>query len=343
MKLTEEMIFSAIRGAAYITKESEGILAHRFNPAEEKYHRLRNDSHHLRSKATAGVCLAFYTDAESIDLSISVEPGSSRTYYSIDVLVDSTFVGSLNNLNGNVLAGDYKGVVLPLDPRSGSIYLGNNGRKLVELYLPWSMRCFIKDITLNGATEFTPYTRPKMLIAYGDSITQGYDAVHPSSRYAARLAKALDAVEYNKAIGGAVFNASYADTADKALNPDYVSIAYGVNDWGRVSPEDFLSEAKGFITRLSKSYPKANLIVITPIWYSAIGETRKLGKFEDISRLINEAVAGIDNLTLIEGLPLVPHEREMFGDLSLHPNDKGFTCYADSLIKKLGEKGYEIK
>ena len=42
----------------------------------------------------------------------------------------------------------------------------------------------------------------------------------------------------------------------------------------------------------------------------------------------------IDNITVIRGFDLVLHEEQYFGDLQLHPNDKGFEAYFANWMKQ---------
>ena len=48
---------------------------------------------------------------------------------------------------------------------------------------------------------------------------------------------------------------------------------------------------------------------------------------------IKEVFENQENITVVSGFDLVPHDENLFGDLSLHPNDKGFAYYVDTLKK----------
>ena len=52
----------------------------------------------------------------------------------------------------------------------------------------------------------------------------------------ARLADALGAEEVNKAIGGECFFPELAATKED-FQPEYITVAYGTNDWSRKSAE----------------------------------------------------------------------------------------------------------
>ena len=70
------------------------------------------------------------------------------------------------------------------------------------------------------------------LLAFGDSITQGVDVVHPSLAYAPTLARLMDADSRNKGIGGEVFFPALLEEKED-LDPDFVTVAYGSNDWSK--------------------------------------------------------------------------------------------------------------
>ena len=52
------------------------------------------------------------------------------------------------------------------------------------------------------------------------------------------------------------------------------------------------------------------------------------------------AVENIEGVKVICGRKLVPEQRELFGDLTLHPADKGFDYYTENLINELKKIGY---
>ena len=52
---------------------------------------------------------------------------------------------------------------------------------------------------------------------------------------------------------------------------------------------------------------------------------------------IREVTAELKNVKVISGFDLVGHDKKLFADLRLHPNDAGFNQYFDNLSKKIGE------
>ena len=64
--------------------------------------------------------------------------------------------------------------------------------KTVTVHLPWSMRVQIAEVSVDdGAFVEAVKGNGKKILFYGDSITQGYDAMRPSNRYAGKVAEML--------------------------------------------------------------------------------------------------------------------------------------------------------
>ena len=59
-----------------------------------------------------------------------------------------------------------------------------------------------------------------------------------------------------------------------------------------------------------------------------------IGSFADVRAAIIEEIARL-GLRHIDGLTLVPHSPAFMADLTLHPNDLGFSLYAQNLIAEL--------
>ena len=124
-----------------------------------------------------------------------------------------------------------------------------------------------------------------------------------------------------------------ADTKEDFV-PDYVTVAYGVNDWAKCSLKEFLGNCKSFFCNVSENYPTSKIFVITPIW-SKLNYDSPLGTLENVGKLIEEQAAEFANISVIQGFRFVPQEESLFGDGHLHPNDAGFDCYFENLKKAI--------
>ena len=284
--------------------------------------------------STAGVRFCFRTNSRKLALEAFLTPQNGvRRYYSFDVYVDGEMKASWNNYEGVEMTGNYTGTELPVGDFSREIVL-EEGEKEVCIHLPWGMRVCLKAFCLDDGATIIPVKRDKKLLCFGDSITQGYDALCPSHRYISLLADHLNAEECNRAIGGEVFFPALAETKESFV-PDIITVAYGTNDFMAVPMERFLQNCKGFYENLSQSYPTTPIFAITPIWRKNQVSNQDHTDFQFVEKYIREVTENLPNVTVIRGYDLVPHDPNCFGDLVLHPNDKGFEYYIKNLIQAI--------
>lgn len=318
MVLNSEQMQSIARGVVRAEEADGWFRFYRFTEEQESYYTY-NPDFLKKTFASSGVRLAFYTNSESLAFDFQFASGSSRSYGWFDLYENGAMVKHFGSESADISSGH---VSLPLSA----------GEKLVELYFPWSQRTDLKDVTLDDGATLTPSYRKKKMIAFGDSITHGYDAIYPSQSYVCRLARMLDADVIDKGIGGDVFCPDLLKTNDPVA-PDIVTVAYGTNDWSCRTPEEYRENCRLFYTRLSELYPEAKIFAITPIWRR--DASRSNSQFGapawETHNAIAECVEGLPNVTLIRGWDLVPHLKAFFSDFSVHPNDAGFAAYAEGL------------
>ena len=333
MKLNFDQICSICLGAVRAKEMEDGVRLYRFTEEQEEIYKQTNLNFYNKSLATAGMKLYFETDSCSLFMRVNVTQGSSREYFSIEVKVNDKPVGYLDNYSDVALPQDYTKIKLPQGEFSKMFSLGE-GSKKVCVYLPWSVAVEIKELSLEEDAFIKPNKPAKKLLAFGDSITQGYDALRPSRRYAARLAEALNAEEINKGIGGERFFPALAESRDD-LEPDYITVAYGTNDWSSSKEEDFKNRCQAFFAAISKNYPNAQIFAITPIWRKDCVGTRAFGGFSRVAEDIENIVSCFKNIKCVHGFEFVPQDENYFADLMLHPNDSGFDHYFLNLYEQV--------
>ena len=333
MILNVEKIREITTGAARVEQIEGGVCFFRYTKEQDELYKSRSfQALWHRSLCSAGIKLCFDTDSESLFLKIRVESRTSRTYFSVDVLKNGEILGYLDNI-GDADTSNYIALQLPGGEFSKEFHLGE-GTKRICIRLPWTMMTAIEELRVDDGSFVKGVKREKTLLAFGDSITQGYDALRPSDRYILKLADALDADEYNKAIGGDVFFPELVALPDD-VDPDIITVAYGTNDWNSMGEEDFKNNCRAFFKTLSVNYPKAKIFAITPIWRADHAEYRAFGRFENVAVDIKEATCDLKNVTVIEGYDLVPHDRSWFSDKYLHPNSQGFDHYFNNLYAEI--------
>ena len=339
MKLTIDQIKAITCGAVRILQTEKGLRFCRFTQEqEEMYYETRvltGMNYKTRSSASAGVKFAFRTNSTKLSLCVEADKGTTRTYYDFQVLVNGTSIGSLNNHNDEVYPLGRPKYVYSLAENTKEFALGS-GEKLVEVYFPWSVCPFVKAVELDDGCLIQPIKRPKTLLVYGDSITQGYDTIDLTSHYICQLAKMLDADVVNKAVGGEIFHPPLAKMKDD-LQPDYITVSYGSNDFRKTDGTTFSDDCKAFYTSLRENYPEAKIFALTPVWRGDLDEDSKFGDFMSVDAKITEAVKDIPDVTVLHGYHFVPHDPTVYADLYLHPNDEGFRIFAKNVCSQILE------
>ena len=335
MKLNLEQLQKITTGAVKIKEEKEQFSFSRFTTEQENLYRITNQDFYNKTFSTAGIKFLFKTDSKNLFIKLRTSVSTSRKYFSVDVFVNDSPVGYIDNFSDAELAQNYTQQEFLLGEFSKNFELGD-GEKTVCVHLPWSVTTLIEEISVDDNSFIEGIKPKKKLIAFGDSITHSYDALRPSNRYIAKLVDRLEAEEFNKAIGGEMFFPELAELKDSFM-PDYITVAYGTNDWSHTSKEIFKSRCKAFYEKLSKNYPYSKIFAITPIWRKDHKEERIFGAFDTVDKYITESTKPFENITVISGYDLVPEEEIYFADLRLHPNDEGFKYYEKNLyttIKK---------
>ena len=340
MNLLLEDFRKITQGCASVSEENGKIRFHRFTEEEESFYEkrdaLRGTEFRARCSAPAGVKLAFVTDSRNLKISVALSAATSRSYFSFDVFENGKLLGFIDNFKENELPLNYTEEKFPLGKYEKSFSL-SDGDSHISIYFPWSV--FVDDfgVELDEGSNIEAVTPRKKILVYGDSITQGYDAIRPSNRYAAKIADFLAAEEINKAIGGEVFVPGLAKIKQD-FAPDYISVAYGTNDWSTTSGENFYENARDFYEALSKNYPDTPIFAISPIWRANFEDEKPFGSFFSVEKIIREVAAEFKNVKVISGFDLVSHDKMLFADLRLHPRDAGFKEYFENLSKKIGEQ-----
>ena len=276
-----------------------------------------------KATASSGIQMDFTTDAEAVRFSGFFAPATTRKYAFFDIFVNGCMVQH-SGVEDIFETADFE-VMIPLK--------GNSNR--VTIYFPGLTKTTLKTVEFVNASTVTPAKKSKKMICYGDSITQGYDAVYPSFAYTNLLAAELDAEIFNKAIGAEIFNPAFAACKDD-IKPDLITIAYGTNDWRKgATCESLEKNATEFVQNVIKNYPGTPIIALLPIWRKDMEDIHPTGQLTDAIAILRKVYESFDNVKIIDGMPLVPHLPEFFADGYLHPNDSGFLLYGKNLINAI--------
>lgn len=324
MKLNFNQIKEIVTGATCVNEENGTIELYRFTKEQEEVYKTAHPDFYNKTFTTAGIKLSFKTDSKNLFLKITAADANARRYFSLDVIVDGKPVGYIDNFSDS----DPSKSDLPLGEFSENFQLGD-GIKTVCVHMPWSVKTSIQEMALDDGAFIEAVKQKNKLLAYGDSITHGYESRRPSNRYIAKLADALNAEEFNKAIGGERFFSELAKPKD-SFSPDYIVVAYGTNDWDNLDECTFKENCTAFYENISSNYPESKIFAITPIWRHDMNGERMFGDFEKLELNIRHAVKKLKNVTVVSGVELVPKEKKFYVD-QVHPNDEGFEHYFKNL------------
>lgn len=334
MKLSLEQIRSVTQGAAQVMEQAGGVSFSRFTQAENALY--ADTTFRIRCFTSAGIQLEFRTDATALTLKGVASGGFSRSFFSCDIFRDEELLGTLCNYDAACLPPDYTAAEFPLGAFAGTYPLGA-GMKTLRIVLPYSVEMVIQSLELENATCLIPVRPKKTALLYGDSITQGYDALNPSRTFAVRLSRFLQAEAFNKGLGGECFNPALA-AVKQDFSPDYITVAYGTNYVSHSNPnwdvDAFENACRDFYHNLRSNYPDSKIIGIPPIWRKDAQEEMVRSVLEHVTGVIKAVCREVDAVFL-QGWELVPHKEIFFGDACIHPNNEGFDCFFENLIKHL--------
>ena len=306
-------------GAVSVEDVDGAFKFHRFTSEQEALYRERNAERINAVSHTSGISLDFITDSSEISVGIYTDPFIQRSslvptvdIYEDDLLVYSAEITAERTVHRVALS---------------------DGEKRVRIYPDCYAPCRIFDVSVDDGASVRPTPHRAHALIYGDSITHGARASHPSFTYANRALSSLGWSGINQAIGGEAFRGWIPGTT-RVCNPDVILVAYGTNDWYCRSTADIASFENDFFTSIRAIYKDTPVIYISPIWRNDIGKKETPGGDFYATVRMMEDIARSYGATVIHGLELVPHSEEFLFD-GLHPNDTGFLLYSDALVKAI--------
>ncbi|MGE4284723.1 MAG: SGNH/GDSL hydrolase family protein [Clostridia bacterium] len=313
------MLEQIFKNCLYVEKSNDGYIPVRFTEKQMKAYE-KEEAYYIRANSCAGVSMEFITDQDEV--SFEYEGGYySRPRLILDIYENDVLIQTITDCehlkHGKV---NYK--------------RRNQGKKSkITIYLPYSARLRIFNIDIGNYETISDEGKLRYL-AIGDSITQGIESTRASLTYPTLIARHFDAVLLNQAVGGYKYLSESLDE-DLPYKPDFVTIAYGTNDFKHLSDESLIKRNITDYYKKLEGMFSCPINVITPIWRKEIDydEAKRL-KFFRIIDIINDMASKYD-YHVIDGLKLIPHNEEYYYDSYLHPNAKGFLCYALNLIKQI--------
>ena len=324
MELTLSQLRAVTLGALEVREEEDGFRFYRMTETQAEAFTRADSSFAPKCRTASGVRLDFETDSDLLALRWHKPTATTRKFFFFDVFVDGALA---------LHSGTYDCLSEPEGELSLKL---PDGMHRVQVFMPTIVGAYLASVTLSDGAQVIPCRPAKRILIHGDSITQGYDAMHPSGCYANIVARHYDAEILNQAIGGAKFDPAvleYVGEFDLAL------VAYGSNDWSKKNMQAFTEDAKAFFEKFRAIYPELKAFAILPIWRAdALTKENTAGDFMDCRNLIGQ-LAAQHGFTVLDNYEMVPHDTQLYSDQRLHPNDEGFAFYGERLIRLLDENG----
>ena len=190
MNLNLEQLLQITTGVVKIKEENGWFSFNRFTTEQENLYQITNQDFYNKTFSTAGVKFSFKTDSKNLFLKLKTSSSTTRKYFSVDVFVNHCAIGYIDNFSDTELECNYTQQEFLLGEFSKNFELAD-GEKTVCVHFPWSVQTLIEEISVDDNSFIEGIKPKKKLLAYGDSITHGYDALRPSNRYIAKLADRL--------------------------------------------------------------------------------------------------------------------------------------------------------
>ena len=281
----------------------------------------------------SGARLRFRTDSTRLGL-VAKNPDASTMHHmtsvgqnGFDLYVDGQY--------RNSAWPDAKGLI------QREWFLGDEHQmREVTLYLPLYKAVSIERLVLDpGATLAapTPMARPRPVVFYGSSITQGGCAENPGLSYTAILGRSLDLDFINLGFSGAGLGEPAVAEAVAEIDAE----AFVLDYWANPSPEVYRETLPGFVDALRRRHPRTPILITGPFWFPAEAGSASLHAQQEAKRktarefVAARRKAGDREIVFVDGLEMLSRSQGSGLVDGVHPNSLGFQWCAHGLEPQL--------
>lgn len=285
------------------------------------------------AQAPSGGRIRFRTDSTTLGL-VAENPRFSNMHHmasvgenGFDVYVDAHYVGSA--------WPDHDGKIY----REWRVGRGRQMRE-ITLYLPLYKAVTIQELSFDAGARIEaakPFARPKPVVYYGSSITQGGCASNPGGSCQAILGRSLDVDYVNLGFSGNGMGEPALAEAICELNPSCVVLDF----WGNPSADQFAAALPDFVNILRKKWPTMPILVVSPFYFPAEASNETVSREQSAKRRIAQSLVsqrrrdGDRRILYVDGLKMLSRDQTEGLVDGVHCNSLGFYFNAQGLEQPL--------
>ena len=352
---TNHPIAPYVRGTVQLEETADGLVVpRRFFPEQMRHY--EDIGRKERAAATAGVTLCFATDGTEMSLDCRVIRPLDPDHRLYKKVMEGATNGGVRPF-GMAEEGNVDGIDVVVDgrlvatvaPTNATLRIAFENRTHDELevrvYLPSIMTVAVGNLRTNGSLK--PVPARGFMLAFGDSITQGFICGKPSSGYPAQIANTLGIDLVNQAVAGHVFDEDSLGGFSlwRGDQPEVIVVAYGTNDWGHIRSADAIEGAAvAYLDRLSWYFPKVPIYVLSPLWRVDEHDSMPCGRpLTWMHQLLGRVCSRHHNMHVVDGYHGIPKNPELFADGRLHPGPVCMGMVADLLLEAMCADSVDLR
>ncbi len=307
-----QIIQDYFSGYIDIAKKDDYFFLYRFGQTQRNYYTEEGPFYGKQAHCGAGICISVKSCQR---ISFDFVCGSASSDH--DVVFESV------NEQGKMSLFSF--------PRDGEHAEFEFDHENVVLYFSYFSEIGIRNIQIIGEA---PIQKNRVILSYGDSITQGYMTGHPAISYPSVLARAFDAEIYNMGISGYFIRKGILNDIEKYPTPWMITVSYGSNDWN--FEKDYMNEVPWVFEKIHKLYPHVPVCILLPIVRVTEKEHKRFGTLEDVRNDLRKEAAKYPNFTVINSGATM-RLKEHFDSDGIHPNDSGMHYFGEALVRDISK------
>ena len=316
MVLSNKELQDIYFGAYEFEETADGYLqAFQYSKPQVEYFKVAYDFWYERCTATTAKTFEFTTSASEISFDYKIIWKGSED--SFELMVDGLITDII--------------YVKDIKDEGRITWKLPSGEKSVVVYLPADATVLVRGFTIDA--EFRRAGKNEKVLWLGDSITQGYGPLRSGSTYVSVANRILNYDIVNQGIGGYIYDKNSLMKME-GYTPDKIIVALGTNQYG----DGDMSVIEEYYDTLTGIYgDEIPILCISPLWRGDNPE--EIPTLMSFCEQVKEIAGRYKNVTVIDGMTLVPHLSEYYLD-DLHPNCLGCEVYGRNLVEEIRRVGF---